>query len=108
MNPLMAHCPVCQALYIKGSVRLLAERPHVRLFHSMCPMCHHGMLAYVIDAPSGISSVGLITDISGEDALKQMNLEIISAEECIAVHRLILEQSRDICRQLLDISGKLA
>lgn len=108
MNPLMTHCPMCQALYERESVKLIAERKPVRLYHSMCASCSHGLLAYVIDAPGGISSVGLITDISGEDALRQADLLTISAEECIASHRLILEQSQDICRQLLDISGKLA
>lgn len=108
MNPLMTHCPMCQALYERERVKLIQEKEHVRLYHSMCTSCNHGLLAYVIDAHGGVSSVGLVTDISGDDAIRQAKLASISPEECITAHRLILEQSRDICRQLLDISGKLA
>jgi len=107
-SPLMTHCPLCHALYAEAQVKLVAERQHTRLYHSMCDSCKHGLFAYVLEGQNGISSIALVTDASGEDALRLAETSGVASEECIAAHRLLNEQSRDLCRRLLDISGKLA
>lgn len=107
-QPLMTHCPLCRALYADEQVKLVLERSQARLYHSMCGTCRHGLFAYVLEAQGGISSIGLVTDASGEDAMSLADAPTVTSEECIAAHRMLSEQSKDICRRLLDISGKLA
>lgn len=99
---------MCHALYAKESVKLVEEKSHARLYHSACQLCGHGLLAYVLEVAGGVSSLGLITDASGVDITRLATEKPVSAEECMAAHRVILEQSRDLCQRLLDISGKLA
>jgi len=106
--PLLTHCPICHSLYAKESVRLVEEKAHARLYHSYCQSCGHGLLAYVMEIAGGVSSLGLVTDASGVDVLRLAGTPPVCAEECMTAHRLILEQSRDLCQRLLDISGKLA
>lgn len=106
--PLLTHCPICHSLYAKEDVKLVEEVLHARLYHSACQSCGHGLLAYVIESAAGVSSLGLVTDTSGVDAVRFAEYEPVSAEECIDAHRLILADSRELCRRLLDISGKLA
>lgn len=106
--PLLTHCPICRSLYAKEDVKLVEEASSVRLYHSNCQSCGHGLLAYVIESPGGVSSLGLVTDASGVDAVRLAENVPVSAEECIEAHRLILADSRELCRRLLDISGKLA
>ena len=106
--PLLNHCPICHALYAKEDVRLVEEKDRAKLYHSYCQACCHGLLAYVLEVAGGVSSLGLITDASGVDMARLANDPLVTAEECVAAHRLILENSRDLCQRLLDMSGKLA
>jgi len=108
INPLMTHCPICHALYAKKQIKLLEEGQFVRLFHSTCESCGHGMFAYVTQGLNGMSSLGLVTDVSGTDVEQYIQASPVSADECIQARKLLYEQSRDLCKRLLDISGKLA
>jgi hypothetical protein len=106
--PLLTHCPICHSLYLKEEVKLVEEKEAAKLYHSFCKTCGHSLLAYVLEVSGGISSLGLITDASGVDMVRLVDYSAISAEECVAAHRVILENSQDLCQRLLDISGKLA
>lgn len=106
--PLLTHCPICHALYPKENVKLVEEKEQARLYHSLCSACGHGLLAYVLELAGGVSSLGLITDASGVDMVRLADVPALTAEDCVAAHRVILKNSQDLCRRLLDISGKLA
>ncbi len=99
---------MCRGLYPAESVKLIAERPRVKLFHSTCPACGHGLFYYIVENSGGAGAVGLVTDASALDAVRLMNSSAISSEYCISAHRVISTASRDLCQDLLDISGKLA
>lgn len=86
----------------------MEEVTRAKLYHSLCQSCGHGLLAYVIESSAGVSSLGMLTDASGVDAVRLAEYEAVSTEECLEAHRLILAESRELCRRLLDISGKLA
>lgn len=102
--PLLTHCPICHTLYAEEDVKLVAEKEQAKLHHSSCRACGHGLLAYVLEMAGGISSLGLITDASGVDMVRLADSSALSSEECVAAHRMILENSRDLCRRLLDPS----
>ncbi|MFA6161059.1 MAG: hypothetical protein WCT54_00315 [Patescibacteria group bacterium] len=106
--PLLTHCPICHALYAKENVKLVEEKESAKLYHSMCQECGHGLLAYVLEAPGGVSSLGLVTDASGVDIIRLGEEEPLTSEECVAAHQLLNEGSRELCRLLLDTSSKLA
>ena len=100
----MSHCPICHAIYAKEDVRLVEEKSQARLYHSACAACGHGLLAYVLEISGGVSSLGLVTDASGMDCVRMAGQLPIGSEECMAFHRVIADQSRDLCRRLLDPS----
>jgi hypothetical protein len=99
---------MCRTLYASEDVKLVAEQSRVKLYHSTCSSCAHGLFYYMVEAGGGVSAVGLITDASASDAPKLISAPALSSEDCISVHRMISDKSRDLCRNLLDISGKLA
>jgi hypothetical protein len=108
MLPLMTHCPMCKALYAAESVKLVKEQSHVRLYHSTCHSCEHGLFYYVVQSEGGVSAVGLVTDACGSDALRLADSPTITADECIKTHRIVANHSKDLCQNLLDIREKLA
>jgi len=84
---LLAQCPLCQATYQKDAVRLLGERGATRLFHCSCQQCGHAVMAILLESSGWVSSVGVVTDLTAQDALRFRTSEPISADECIRFHQ---------------------
>lgn len=100
-SKLLAHCPLCQALYQDAEVRLLGERGSTRLFHCSCHACGHAMLAIILETQGSVSSVGLVTDLEVQDALRFRDSSALTSDDVILAHRVLDEQSKDFCRVLL-------
>ena len=100
-SKLLAQCPLCQTVYEESEVRLLGERGSTRLFHCSCHACGHAMLAMILEAHGSVSSVGLMTDLEVQDALRFQSLESLSADDCIAAHRILEAESRQLCTLIM-------
>lgn len=98
---LMAQCPLCHTSYPASEVRLVGEKGTTRLFHCTCTSCGHAMLAIILEAQGSVSSLGLMTDLEAKDALRFQDSSPISADDCIAAHRLLEEQSGGFCEAIL-------
>lgn len=58
------------------------------------------MLAIVLEAQGSMSSLGLMTDLEATDALRFQEYAPISADDCIAAHRVLEEGSQAFCEAL--------
>ncbi len=99
---LLAHCPVCHAMYSTSEIRLLGEKGATRLFHCTCKSCGNAVIAVVLENGGAVSSVGLVTDLKAMDALRFQDLLPVSTDECVATHRLLETDSKAFCRLVLD------
>lgn len=97
---LLAHCPLCQAAYDEKQVRLVGEKGTTRLFHCTCQSCGHAMLALVLESQGALSSVGLVTDLEIQDAMRFMAEDSITSDDCLKTHRILQDESKDFCRLL--------
>ncbi len=100
---LLAHCPLCHEAYQPAEVRLLGEKGPTRLFHCSCKVCGHAVLAVILETPGALSSVGVVTDLEIQDALRFKDAGPVSADECLAIHASLEGDAKAWCRQLLDI-----
>ncbi|MCI0479691.1 hypothetical protein L0Y59_04045 [Candidatus Uhrbacteria bacterium] len=99
-SKLLAHCPLCQTAYGDAEVRLLGERGSTRLFHCSCASCGHAMLAVILESQGAVSSVGLVTDLEVQDALRFRGAPTVSADDCLAAHALLETGSKGFCEAL--------
>lgn len=99
---MLAHCPLCQTAYHASEIRLLGEKGTTRLFHCTCVSCGHAVLAVVLETSGSVSSVGLVTDMEAQDAMRFQHVPPVSSDECIAVHQALETDSRAFCLRLLD------
>ena len=99
-SPLLTQCPVCQSAYQEGEIRLLSERGPTRLFHCSCQQCGNAVMAIVLENSGWVSSVGVVTDLMAQDALRFQGKPVISPDECIYFHRFLEAESRDLCLRL--------
>jgi|TARA_Y100000310_G_scaffold316234_1_gene367700 hypothetical protein len=89
-NPtLITHCPVCNVRYNPLEARVLEEGESAHLVYIKCRQCQSAILALIIANNSGISSMGLITDLSSDDVLKFKSDNAISCDDVIEVHQLL-------------------
>ena len=98
----LAHCPVCHAAYPASDVRLLSAKGAIRLFHCTCSSCGNAVMALVLENAGSLSSVGTVTDLEIQDALRFQGAPLISADECVMAHRVVQKESRKLCARLLD------
>jgi len=98
---LLERCPICQAMYAPGEIRLLHEREKSRLYHCTCRACGHAMMAVIFEGAGWLSSVGVMTDLEAKDAARLATVPPISSDECIEIHGAIEQQSANVCQILL-------
>jgi hypothetical protein len=99
-SKLLAHCPLCQATCADAEVRLLGERGTTRLFHCTCRACGHAMLAVILETQGSVSSVGLVTDLEVQDAMRFRDMPSVTSDDCVLAHRVVEEESRGFCEAL--------
>jgi hypothetical protein len=98
---IIGHCPLCHSAYGDAGVKLLGENGPMRLFHCTCASCGHAVLAVIVENLGSVSSVGMVTDLEIQDALRFKDAKSVSSEECIQTHRVMEHESRELCTVLL-------
>ena len=110
MNPaqsskLIANCPLCHAEYKNEKIRLVGQHGTSRLFHCTCNECENAMLAIILESNGSVSSVGLMTDLEAQDAVRIQNADPISANDCIRTHQLLKTDSKGLAEIILKRAG---
>ena len=101
-DKLLAHCPLCSSAYQTSAIQLLGERGTTRLFHCTCGRCGHAVLAVVLQNSGSVSSMGLVTDMEVQDAIRFQGRGPVTSDECIQFHQLLETQSQRFVESLLD------
>lgn len=97
---LLTHCPLCNAQYQDQSIKLLGEQGAMRTFHLTCPACAHAVLAVIMENQHGVSSLGMVTDLEVQDAVRFRDLEPISADDCLNIKDLLATKSMEFVHML--------
>lgn len=85
---LISFCPLCQAKQEAMEVKILETTEMARLLHLRCQRCQAAILALVMLSPSGLNSVGMITDLSAEEVLKFKETDGLEADDVLSFHEL--------------------
>lgn len=83
---LISYCPLCNAHYNPKEARMLDEKNGAHLIHVNCKQCGSAIVAVIITGGIGVSSVGLITDLSAEDVLKFRNGRTLAVNDVLAAY----------------------
>lgn len=68
---------------------MLGEENESHLLHIQCRKCLNALLALVFISPMGMSSIGLITDLSFDDALKFKEDGAVTADDVLSAYELL-------------------
>ena len=82
----ISSCPVCRTRYHSAELQVLDERHDAQLVHLRCRKCQSSVLAVIRASQLGISSVGVVTDLSGDDVLKFRRQPVITGDDVLDLH----------------------
>ena len=102
---LMRECPLCSKEYDMDRMNVLEECSGTHLVHIACPHCLNAVLLIVMISEFGMSSVGIVTDLDPNDAIKMQRLESIKEDDVLDFH-LFLKQGR-VFEKNISINSKL-
>jgi len=83
------YCPVCDSHYNSISTQIIEEKDNNHLIHLECTKCGSSVLALVMTGGLGVTSVGLITDLTSSDVLRFKDSDNISLDDVIEIHSLV-------------------
>jgi hypothetical protein len=93
---LITTCPICNTQYNPVAAKIVEEREGAHLIHIQCRHCGSSIVALVLIGGLGVSSVGLICDLTPEDVSKFKNSKEVSTDDVIDIHQLLeKEQTGD-------------
>ena len=83
---LISYCPLCSTQYNPLAERVLDEREDAHLVHIKCKSCNSSIVALVLNGVIGISSVGLVTDLTSDDVLKFKDAKEVTSNDVLDLH----------------------
>lgn len=83
---LVSYCPVCETRYNPMEARMLGEDGDTHLLHIRCHKCTNQVLALVLVNQVGVSSIGVITDLSFDDVMRFKSADKITVDDVIKTH----------------------
>lgn len=83
---LVSYCPLCETQYNVRKAKVLEEHEDAQLIHIKCTKCKASVVAVIVMNQMGVSSVGLVSDLTSDEVAKFGNMHTISADEVLAIH----------------------
>lgn len=97
---LISYCPICNTHYNPLAAQVLEERDDAHLIHVECRKCGSSIVALVLTGGIGISSVGLVTDLTGEEVLKFRKRESVRCDDVLDAHTELFGAGNDLLADL--------
>lgn len=94
-------CPVCQTSYYPWQAQVLEERQEAHLIYVECHKCGSGQVALILTSATGVSTLGLVTDLSPTDVVKFTNSTPVSVDDVMEMHQLLERHSAALLAQLV-------
>jgi len=86
---LIASCPVCAEPYNPIEAKVIEEKDTLHLLHIQCKSCGSAIVSVVFSDGFGVSSMGLVTDLTAEDVAGFKDASPIAADDVMEMHRLL-------------------
>lgn len=90
---MLRHCPICNTAYSEEMFHAIEKKDEAHLLHGTCAKCNQSVLALVMTSTMGVSSVGMITDLTAEDIRKMSKKQSISEDELFSFHSLLTKNN---------------
>lgn len=91
---ILSVCPLCQAHYNPLKTQIMAERDDSHLLFLECRQCGSAVVAVVTSGMSGLTSVGMVTDLTSQELFPSQHHHPVSADDVITLYQWLEHQDR--------------
>lgn len=88
-----AKCPVCNKKYTSAIVTPLLETDVRSTVHISCPSCGVSSILFVSVNQWGVASIGILTDLEGEESKKHFGREVVSTDQALDAYIFFKERA---------------
>lgn len=82
-------CPICSATYPQQQIKVFATEESAQILHLTCGACHSFFVAMIVLLGNGISSMGMVTDLSYRDVQRLHGQESFTLDEALVGYEAI-------------------
>lgn len=82
----LIRCPICSKKYGRTKALILEEENNKTTLHLTCDSCKLSSLVFISSGKMGIVSLGILTDLTRDEARGIFKGEAISTDQVIEVH----------------------
>lgn len=97
----LKQCPLCTTEYGKDDLQVLDEEDGAQLVHVTCHTCKNAILAYIVESGLGLSSVGMLTDLTVLDVMRMQDKSPLSDDDMITMSHAFRDYQQDIIHYLM-------
>jgi hypothetical protein len=90
---LVSFCPVCREKYNPFEAKVIEENNSAHLLHVKCSNCQAAILALIMTSGMGVSSVGLVTDLNGNEIRRFIGGKKVDSDDVLSLYSLIKEDN---------------
>ncbi|HLD20274.1 MAG TPA: hypothetical protein VJB93_03455 [Patescibacteria group bacterium] len=90
---LVAFCPLCNAQYQPNQASILEQKDDANLIYVECSECGASIIALVVMGLMGISSIGLVTDLTERDIRRFQNAYALSSDDVLDLHQALQQKN---------------
>ena len=99
---LMRQCPLCKKEYKKEEIKIIENRDKINLIYIRCEACENSVLALVIISAMGVSSVGMMTDLSSGDVKKFSGKQPFTEDDLLNFHKILTNKQKSFIQSIID------
>ncbi|TAN33244.1 hypothetical protein EPN28_02835 [Patescibacteria group bacterium] len=89
---MLGTCTVCGRAYGSGKMKILKNEKKSRLLHATCAFCNSHFMAMLMKMGGGMSTIGMVTDLSLNDSRRLLDKAPITVNEAIEGYKYINEK----------------
>ncbi|MFH1236538.1 MAG: hypothetical protein V1685_06435 [Parcubacteria group bacterium] len=89
---LITYCPLCRTHYSIRDAKILEEREDSHLMHIVCRRCSSSILVLMLIGELGVSSVGMVTDLTSDDVLRFKGVLPVTDDDVLCLHEYLQQE----------------
>lgn len=86
---IISQCPVCDTKFSAKRSQILEDRGEEHLIYLHCQKCLNSVVAVIRFGAQGITSVGMVTDLSYDDVLRLKDAPPVQIDDVLDLHEAL-------------------
>lgn len=96
----VCRCPFCGADYDLEGAKVISEEDDSTMIYVTCSDCESSIVAIVAMSGLGVVSLGLVTDMTAEDAKRFVGSRCVSSDELLSIYETLEKNDSQVVKGL--------